>query len=275
MENVIFSFPGKVVVITGAAAGLGRAMACQFAGAGANVAICDLKEELARETVKLCEEKGVKSKFYTLDITNEDMVAAVKDEILKDFGTVDILVNNAGVTTAPGKMGPPMANIDLADWKRLIGVNLIGTVTVTKAFAPIFKEKKEGKIVNISSQTAYNVTVSMPHYCASKLAIVSYTQSCSVELGKFNVNVNAVCPGYIYTPIYHGAGDELISKFPALLGDCKSEEEVVTKLARVSTSLGRPETPDDIAHCVLFLASDAASEITGNAVIVDSGGIRR
>ena len=172
-------------------------------------------------------------------------------------------------------MGPPMANIDLDDWKRLIGTNLIGTVTVTKAFAPILKEKKRGKIVNISSQTAYNVTVSMPHYCASKLAIVSYTQSCSVELGKFNVNVNAVCPGYIYTPIYYGAGNELIEKFPGLLGDCKSEEGVVTKLARVSTSLGRPEKPEDIAYCVLFLASDAASEITGNAIIVDSGGVRR
>ncbi len=274
MENVKFSFPGKVAVVTGSAAGLGRAMAVQFAKAGANVAICDLKEELAKETEKLCQAEGVKAKFYKLNITDEEMVAKVKDEIVADFGTVDILVNNAGVTTAPGKMGPPMSMIDIPEWKRLVGVNLIGTVTVTKAFAPIFKEKKAGKIVNISSQAAYAPAAAMPHYNASKLAIVSYTQSCSVELGKSNVNVNAVCPGFIFTNMYVGAGQELIDRYPQIFGSCKTEEDVVKRLA-ANTSLGRPQKPEDIAYAVLFLCSDAASEITGNAVIVDSGGIRR
>ena len=274
MQNVKFDFSGKVVVITGAAAGLGRAMALEFSKAGASVAVCDIKEDLASETVKLCQEAGAKAKFYKLNITDVDMVEATKNEIVKDFGTVDILVNNAGVTTAPGKMGPPMKNIDIPEWKRLVDINLIGTVTVTKAFVDIFKEKKSGKIVNISSQAAYAPAAAMPHYNASKLAIISYTQSCSVELGKSNVNVNAVCPGFIFTPMYVGAGNELIKNIPALFGDCKTEEEVVARLA-AGTSLGRPQMPEDIAYSVLFLASDAAKEITGNALIVDSGGIRR
>ena len=272
--NVTYSFPGKVAVVTGAAAGLGRAMAVEFARAGADVVVCDLKVELASETVELCKKFGVKSKFYKMDISDEEMVNSTKDQILKDFGTVDILVNNAGVTTAPGKMGPPMKNIDIDEWRRLVYINLIGTVTVTKAFADTFKEKKEGKIVNISSQAAFAPAAAMPHYNASKRAIISYTQSCSVELGKFNVNVNAVCPGFIFTSMYVGPGNELIKNIPAIFGDCKTEEDVVARLA-AGTSLGRPQSPEDIAYCVLFLASDAAKEITGNAVIVDSGGIRR
>ena len=95
-----------------------------------------------------------------------------------------------------------------------------------------------------------------------------------VELGKSNVNVNAVCPGFIFTNMYVGAGQELIDRYPMIFGDCKTEEDVVKRLA-ANTSLGRPQKPEDIAYAVLFLASDAASEITGNAVIVDSGGIRR
>ena len=274
MENIKFNFSKKVAVITGGAAGLGRAMAVEFARAGADVAVCDLKADLAQETVALCKEFGVNAKFYNINITDEELVASVKAEILKDFGTVDILVNNAGVTTAPGKMGPPMKNVDLAEWRRLVDINLIGTVTVTKAFVDIFKEKKDGKIVNISSQAAYAPAMAMPHYNAAKLAIISYTQSCSVEMGRSNVNVNAVCPGFIFTPMYVGAGMELIKGYPSIFGDCKTEEEVVARLA-AGTSLGRPQRPEDIAYGVLFLCSDAAKEITGQSLIIDSGGIRR
>lgn len=275
MQNVKFDFSGKVAVITGAAAGLGRAMALEFSKAGASVAVCDLKEEQAQETVKLCQETGAKAKFYKLNITDAEMVAATKDAIVKDFGTVDILVNNAGVTVHPDKMGPPMSNIDLDDWQRLVNVNIIGTVTVTKAFAPIFMEKKEGKIVNISSQAAYAPARAMPHYNATKIAIISYTQSLSIEMGDYNVNVNAVCPGFIYTPMYKDNGVALIKTIPALAAaGCKTDEDVVKALA-AGTSLHRPQLPEDIAYGVLFLASDAAKEITGQALIIDSGGIRR
>ena len=159
-------------------------------------------------------------------------------------------------------------------WRRLVDINIVGTVIVTKAFADIMKEKKEGKIVNISSQAAYAPATAMPHYNASKIAVISYTQSCSIELGAYNINVNAVCPGFIYTPIYHGAATDMMNSMPAAFGDCKTEEDVVKVLAS-RTSLKRPQTPADIAYGVLFLASDMASEITGHALIIDSGGIRR
>jgi len=275
MQNVKFDFSGQVAVITGAAAGLGRAMALEFAKAGASVAICDLKAELAQETVKLCEEAGAKAKFYNLNITDEALVESVKNEIMKDFGKVDILVNNAGVTVHPDKMGPPMTNIDLDDWKRLVNVNIIGTVTVTKAFAPIMKEAKFGKIVNISSQAAYAPGRAMPHYNATKIAVISYTQALSMEMGDYNVNVNAVCPGFIYTPMYKDNGLALIRTIPALgAAGAKTDEDVVKMLA-ASTALHRPQLPEDIAYGVLFLCSDAAKEITGQALIIDSGGIRR
>jgi NAD(P)-dependent dehydrogenase (short-subunit alcohol dehydrogenase family) len=272
--NVKFDFSNQTVVITGSATGLGRGMAKEFAKAGANVAVCDINQVKGQETVADITAAGGNSKFYYTNVTDQENVEQVKNQIVKDFGTVDVLVNCAGSGPAKGKVGPPMAKADIADWKRMVDLNLIGAVIVTKAFGCILKDKKSGKIVNISSQAAYNQGTSMPHYNATKIALISYTQSCSIEFGAYNINVNAVCPGFIHTAHFHEGAEEFIKTMPALFGHMKTPQEVVDAIAS-RTSLKRCQTPEQIAHAVMFLSSDIASEITGQALIVDSGGIRR
>lgn len=274
MGSVSYNFKGDVAVITGAATGIGRGTAVAFAKAGAKIAICDFNEEKGRETAQLCLEAGADiANFYKVDVTSGEQFAAAREAILKDYGTVDILFSNAGI--AQNNLGSP-TTLDLAEWTKLFNVNVFGMIRACQTFAPIMKEKKAGKIVLTASIAAYMPSDILPAYSSSKMAAINYAQSLSLELGAYNINVNVLNPGYVYTPIYsEGGAMKIRDANAAKLGHFKTGEEVLNAIAMVNSSMHRAQTVEDMANAVLFLCSQGASELTGQVLNVDSGVIRR
>jgi len=272
--NIKFDFTGNVAVITGAATGIGRETAIEFAKAGANVAVCDFNEEKGLETVNDVKSYGVKSIFYKVDVRDLSQIEAARDNILKEFGTVDFLISNAGVGANGGNIGS-LEKIPDADWESIYQINLFGMVKVCRSFLKTFKEKKSGKIVLTSSISAYIPSPLMPHYGSSKIAIINLAQSLSVELGPLNINVNALCPGFVYTPIYSGgAALNMKNVYKGAFKDTDDGEQIMNKMA-AGSAMRRPQKAIDMANAIMFLCSDGAREITGQALIVDSGMIRR
>jgi NAD(P)-dependent dehydrogenase (short-subunit alcohol dehydrogenase family) len=272
MGNISWNFKGKVAVITGAASGIGRGTAVEFAKAGAAVAVCDFDFAGAEETIKLIKYAGGNAKAYKMDVTSNEEIMAAKDAILKDFGTVDFLFSNAGISAKV--MGPPFESIPDWDWENTFNVNVFGAAKVCRAFMPIMKEKKSGKIVITSSIAAYLSSPLTVVYSASKIAAINLAQALSVELGDYNINVNALCPGFVYTKIYSdGTGMRFREKRPALQ-QFNDNESVMNAMASGS-ALHRAQSPKDMANTVMFLCSEEASEITGQVFSVDSGIIRR
>lgn len=274
MGKVSYNFENEVAVITGAATGIGRETAIQFAKAGAAVAICDFNEEAGTETAELCRKEGVQAGFYKLDVTSKRAeIDKVRDQIITDFGKVDILFSNAAA--GPVSWGKPMEDIDENDWERVFAVNYHGTVKVCSSFSVPLKAQKSGKVIITSSISQADPDNVVPVYGSTKNAQVFYTRSLARELGPFNVNVNAVSPGFVYTPIYStGAAEKLQKQFQAKMPqimECKTGEEVIDMVSSVLSVLKRPQTSEDIANSVLFLSSDQASEITGQNLNVDSG----
>ena len=274
MGKAKFDFTGEVAVVTGSATGIGRTTAESFAKAGAKVAICDINEEEAKATVELCKAAGGEAKFYPLNVTAEaDEIAKVRDEILSDFGRIDILHSNAGI--AQTKLGPPYENIPFEEWSRVFGVNLFGSVKVCQEFAKPMRAQKSGKIVLTASIAAYMPGPVLPVYSASKQATINYAQSLAEELGNYNINVNVLNPGFVYTPIYStGGAMKIREKIPALQA-CPDGESVITAMSASQSALKRAQTSEDMANAVMFLCSEESKEITGQALNVDSGNIMR
>lgn len=274
MGKVTYNFENEVAVISGAATGIGRETAIQFAKTGAAIAICDFNEEAGAETVELCKKEGAKAKFYKLDVTSErKVIDKVRDEILADFGKVDILFSNAAA--GPVSWGKPLEDISETEWERVFAVNYHGTVKVCSSFSVPMKTQKTGKIIITSSISQADPDNVVTVYGSTKNAQVFYTRALAREMGPFNVNVNAVSPGFVYTPIYStGAAEKLQKQFQAKMPqikECKTGEEVINMVSSVLSVLKRPQTSEDIANSVMFLCSDQASEITGQNLNVDSG----
>ncbi len=266
-----YDFKGDVAVVTGAASGIGRCVALAFADAGADVAVCDFSEK-GEETAKLCAEKGVKAKFYKMDVTDNDNVIAVRDQVVKDFGKVTCLHSNAGISQTV--MGPPLDSIPDDVWEKVFAVNLFGTVKVCRAFAEPMKAANFGKIVITASVAAFQQSVLMPVYNCSKIAALSFMTTLCKELGNYNINVNAINPGYVNTPIYSGGGAMLVKEKVPALQKLETSEQVVKAIASGS-ALHRPQTVEDMANGVLFLCSDTSKEISGVYLNIDSGAICR
>ena len=244
----------KTAVITGAASGIGEATALLFAAEGASVVLGDVNEA---ELSRVAGEAGLKGgEAFSLptDVSDESQVQALINLALEKFGRIDILVNNAGITGDFSGMDTE----DAENWKKVLGVNLMGAVLATKHAAPHMKKQGCGAIVNTASVAGIRAGAGSNAYSASKAAIINYTMTSACDLGAFNVRVNAVCPGLIETgmtrPVFDyarqsGKGDKLGSR-------CELKR------------YGRPE---EIAAAILFLASDEASYITGQALAVDGG----
>ena len=273
MSNICWDFKGKTAVITGAATGIGKGTALAFAKAGASVCVCDYNEEAGSLTVRECQDLGAHAAFYKVDVRSDEMILAAKEASLEEFGTVDILFSNAGISSKV--MGPPLNDIPDSDWENTFEINTHGMIRVSRAFIPIMKEKRSGKII-FTSSIAMNqpMPATMP-YGMSKIATAHFAQGLAQEMGPYNVNVNVICPGYVYTNIY---ADGTAMKLRDLIGgpmlQLQDGESVIRALASQS-ALRRPQTPEDIANAVMFLASDEASEITGQIIIVYSGIIYR
>jgi NAD(P)-dependent dehydrogenase (short-subunit alcohol dehydrogenase family) len=245
-------FDQKVALITGAAQGIGRGIAEAFAEAGASVALFDLNGAGVREVAGRISTQG-KALAITGDVAREEDVRAACEQVSGHFGSLDIVVNNAGIET-----GGNAVNMASADWDRLMAVNLRGAFLFAKHSIP-FMRGKGGAIVNISSVHAF---VSYPEdvaYDASKAGLIGLTRALALDHGKDGVRVNAICPGYIETPLHQKWLD-------ALPNPAETMEEVLK-----FHPVGRIGTPRDVAQAALFLASDAASFITGTYLVVDGG----
>jgi len=244
----------KVCLITGGASGIGKATAIKFVSEGARVVICDVDEDAGQELVK---ELGSGSAFYKINVVNRDEVQKWVDDVVEKFGRVDVLVNNAGITRdglfIKYKNGELVSQMSEKDFDLVIAVNLKGVFNCTQAVTPQMIEQGGGVILNASSIVGLYGNFGQTNYAATKFGVIGMTKTWSRELGKFNIRVNAICPGFILT--------EMVKKMP---------EKILEGLA-AKTPLGRMGSPEDVANLYAWLASDEASYIHGAAISIDGG----
>jgi 3-oxoacyl-[acyl-carrier protein] reductase len=239
----------KVALITGASKGIGRAIALEMAREGADVVVnYNQSEDKAKEVAHAIESIGRKALLQKADVSRAVDVEEMKKQVLREFSGVHILVNNAGT-----HYHLKTWEMNSKEWSRVLGVNLDGVFFCSKAFSQEMRERKWGRIVNISSIIAFTGTDHEAHYGASKAAVVGLTKALALELAPYNVTVNAIAPGWIETDMTS-----------AVKGDEKKEALKLIPLAR----FGQPE---DIAHAAVFLASEKASFITGQTLHVNGG----
>jgi len=248
----IFSLQNQVALITGASRGIGLAAARIFGMAGARLALVALNPMRLKNAAEELRGQGYEAIDYACDITEEAQVNDVVESAVAQFGRIDILVNNAGLLQAG-----PITNFTSADWERMIAVNLHSAFYFCRAVAPLMIEQKHGRIINVSSISAQTGGVSgSVQYSASKGALLSFTKTLARDLAPHNITVNAIAPGQIETDM------------GALSGETRQRIVDMIPLHRLGT-------PEDIAYTALFLASPAASYITGATIDVNGGVLKR
>ena len=239
---------GKVALVTGGAQGIGRAVALLLAQNGADVAVSDINLERAEETAKEIEALGRRAMAIRADVAKSADVEQMVEVILGRFGQIDILINNAGI--AKDKL---ILRMTEEDWDTVLNVNLKGTFHCTKAVIRHMSKQRNGKIVNIASVVGEMGNAGQANYSASKAGVIGFTKTIAREFAQRGINVNAIAPGYIETPMTE-----------ALPEKAKEELKRMIPMER----LGRPE---DVAAAVLFLVSEASSYITGQVLNVNGG----
>ncbi len=252
-------FSDKIVLVTGSTRGIGRGIALAFAREGASVVINGTRENLCRKVAEEIMSAGGRAFEAPGDISDALTVHQIFQKILEKFGKIDILVNNAGIIYV-------VDCIDTTDeqWDRTMAVNCRGVFLCSREAAGYMMMKKSGKIINVSSQLGKTGEARYTHYCASKFAVIGFTQALAKELAINGITVNAICPGIVDTDMM----DEELKILKRLTGKAT---EVLRKDFLKMIPLGRYEAPDDVADLVLFLASDKASYITGQAINVTGG----
>ena len=240
---------GKVAIVTGAARGIGKAVALKFAAEGANVAFTDLViDENGLATQQEIEALGVKAKGYASNAANFEETHQVVADIVKDFGRVDILVNNAGIT----KDGL-MLRMTEAQWDAVLNVNLKSAFNFIHACAPIMMKQRKGSIINMASVVGVHGNAGQCNYASSKAGMIALAKSIAQELGSRGIRANAIAPGFIITDMTAKLPDEV-------------KEEWCKKIP-----LRRGGTPEDVADIATFLASDMSSYVSGQVIQVDGG----
>jgi 3-oxoacyl-[acyl-carrier protein] reductase len=239
----------KVAIITGSARGLGKAHALRFIKEGAKVTVCDIRDcsQVASEIKAL----GGDVLALKVDITSEKDTLEMAKKTAEMFGRIDVLVNNAGATS--DVLGS-FEQLKASDWDMMLNVNLKGTFLASKAVVPYMKKQNKGTIINIASTTAFEGAPHFMHYSASKAGVINMTRTMAKALGDFNINVNAIAPGFVMTE----KAAEAVSK--------KRQQELIA-----TQCIKRAVTPEDISAAVAFLASDDASIITGQTLGVNAG----
>lgn len=255
---------GKVALVTGAASGIGAAIATSFAMAGAKVALTDIDTKTGESLAKKLSREGYEVCFFTHDVASEADWARVVEGVIETFSGFDILVNNAGII-----YGKLMENMSLAEFKHEQAVNLdsifIGTQHACRIMKPGGPIGNGGSIVNLSSIAGLVGNICHSTYGATKGAVLSFSKHCAVEFAAldYGIRVNSVHPGIIETPM----GKSVFDSFSSVLGSPEAAEAAIMNL----TPMKRPGSPEEVANIVTFLASDAASYVTGAEYTVDGG----
>jgi 3-oxoacyl-[acyl-carrier protein] reductase len=247
-DNILMRLSGKVSIITGAGQGIGRATAIKFAKEGAKVAVCDINMDSVAQAVELVEAAGGEAIGFRVDVTDKESIAKMVDGVMAKWGRIDTLVNNAGIV-----QDAQFRKMTDEQFERVIDVNLKGVYNVTKAVVDIMLEQNSGCILNASSIVGLYGNFGQTNYAATKFGVIGMVKTWARELGRKGIRANAICPGFISTPI--------LASMPAK----------IVKLMEDRVPLGRLGRPEEIANTYAWLASDEASYING-AVIEVSGG---
>ena len=251
-----FSLEGKVALITGASYGIGFAIACAYADAGATIVFNDIKQELVDKGIASYAEKGIKAHGYVCDVTNEDQVNELVAKVESEVGVIDILVNNAGIIKRI-----PMCDMTAAEFRQVIDVDLNAPFIVSKAVIPSMIKKGHGKIINICSMMSELGRETVSAYAAAKGGLKMLTRNICSEYGEYNIQCNGIGPGYIATPQTAPLREKQAdgSRHPF-------DQFIVSK-----TPAARWGDTDDLMGPAVFLASDASNFVNGHVLYVDGG----
>lgn len=243
----MINLKGKVAIVTGAAQGLGKGIAEKLANLEAHVVVSDVNQEGAEITVSEIIEKGGSAEAFLCNVANEEEAKNLVEKTAEKHGKLDILVNNAGINR-----DTMLHKMNHAQWDAVIGVNLTGVFNTMHPASNIMRKQESGRIINISS-ASWLGNIGQANYAAAKAGVVGITKTAARELGRKNITVNAICPGFIDTDMTRGVPEKvwdlMVSKIP----------------------MGRAGKPEDVANCIAFLSSDQASYINGEVINVGGG----
>jgi meso-butanediol dehydrogenase / (S,S)-butanediol dehydrogenase / diacetyl reductase len=255
MTDDLAGLSGKVALVTGGASGIGAGIARVLASRGATVAIGDLDARSAAAVAAgLAGGRGL---GLRLDVTDRASTSAAVGQVEELLGQVDVLVNNAGVSNVA-----PFLDISDQEWDRLMSVNLRGVLVVTQRVLGAMRQRRSGRVINISSMAGKEGLPNLAHYCATKFGVIGLTQALAKEVAPDNVTVNAVCPGVVRTPLWDDPESGILRELDGENGWQAFVDGI---------PLGRPQTAEDIGNACAYLASDLAANITGEALNVSGG----
>ena len=246
--NELFDLAGKVAIVTGASRGLGKAMAIGLAKAGANVVVSDILD--TTETVEEIKKFGREAIGIKTDVSNKAEVETMVKQTVEKFAKIDILVNNAGIFRMS-----PAEGMKEEDWNKVIAVNLKGEFLCAQAVGKQMIKQKSGKIINIASVAGLQAFSQSSAYNASKAGVILLTKTLAVEWGKYNIQVNAICPGVFKTAMTEGF----------------LKDENFIQMIKNRVPLGRYGEPEELVGTVIYLASKASDYVTGHTLVIDGG----
>jgi NAD(P)-dependent dehydrogenase (short-subunit alcohol dehydrogenase family) len=245
-----FKLNGKVAIVTGSGQGLGRETALALTEVGANVTIADIKMEEMEQTQKQVEQLGGKSLVVPVDVTKGEQVMDLVERTMQEFGQIDILVNNVGIAIAKS-----ILDLEEIEWRRVQDTNLLGAFLCSKFAGKHMIKQGKGKVINISSTAGFVAATNQSSYAASKAGLILFTKSLALEWAKYNINVNAIAPGYMRTAFS-----------AAVLEDEKASSILLKRIP-----LRRFGEPKEIVPLVVYLASSASDYMTGETILIDGG----
>lgn len=265
----------KVAIVTGGGGGLGEGICLCLAREGAHVAVSDINPDLAETAAAKVRDLGVRAVAVKTDVSQEKDVQALFKTTTEELGELDVLVCCAGISGYEGRsldnLSMDIENTPVEDWDRTFAVNMRGVFLCNREASPIFREKKSGRIVNVSSVAGRKGNDLLPAYAATKAGVISFTQSMALLMAPSHVNVNAVCPGVIFTPMWQRGSEYLAKGHPMFAGSGIDAKGALDMMVESLIPFKNYQTPEDIGNAVVFLASDDAREITGQALNVCGG----
>ena len=250
---------GKVAIVTGGGTGIGRGISLELAKHGADVMVCDLNITGATETVQMIEALGRKGFAFKMDVTCEEDAARMAEACVEQFGHIDLMYNNAGTISMN-----TIEDMSLADWEKIFAVNCRGVFLCSRAVIPQMKKQGSGRIINTASQAGKGAIPKQVHYCATKSAVIGFTRALAMELKDTGIRVNCFCPGSVMSEM-------TMREAQAVYEIDGIQPEDSLKAWQADIPLGRWVTPEDVADIAVFLASDYAEYMTGQAVNISGG----